>query len=347
MLNWIVNLFGPSSPPPIVLADQTEQLSQERSTFQVASETFDGAKLLRNYPPKIDHPKKRLLFDFALASHPNASVTVDRYREIPLPERFLPYSPSTTVKAVKGFFRYRDSDASHCYMNFAHHDLFNGYGHFMFAQDEIQVAEHPLLASLRELMLTREDDLRPRTVENGAPTPVVFRAIPRTISIDTRQIYGARLTRADDELIRESVSRVDPPVCSSILAIEAPISSGNNIYTRSEVESALKTAYSGFRAFILSSDALWTTPFVLHTGNWGCGAYGGNRQLMISIQIIAASLAGISEIVFYCGTDSTDRIADFEAQLHRRFQFRPGTKVSKVVDRLVTAAFPWGTPDGN
>ena len=327
-------------------ADQRERLETERSNHRLASESLDAIELLRTYPPKPEHAKKKLLFDIALVDHPNATVTIDRYEEIGLPEVFVPYSPSTKVTATKGYFQYVDSGDEHCYMNFAHHDLFNGYGHFMFAQDEIQVAEHPILASIRELMLTRDDGFRPLTVENGQSTPIVFRSVPRTVSIDTRHIYGARFARSDDELIRESVQPAEKPASSNILAIEAPISSGNRIYTRPEIEKALRTAFSGFRAFILSTAPI-DKPTVLHTGNWGCGAYGGNRKLMISIQIIAASLAGISKIVFYCGADSADSIAEFESQLKSRLGFRPGVKLSKVLDRLVAAAFPWGTPDGN
>lgn len=328
------------------LTDQRAHLEAERARYQLASATLEASDLLRDYPPKVEHAKKKLLFDIALKNHPKATVTVERYAKIMVPEVFTPYSPTMQVTAAKGYFRYADGGSEHGYMNFAHHDLFHGYGHFMFAQDEIQVAEHPLLASIREFMLARDDSLRPLTVEHGEPTPVIIRSVPRTIRVDTRHVYGARFARSEDELIRESVCAVEGPSHSNILAIEAPISSGNRTYTRSEIEYTLNTAYSGFRAFVLSS-APTEKPLVLHTGNWGCGAYGGNRQLMISLQIIAASLAGISKIVFYCGTDSTDSIADFEAQLTRRFAFRPRAELSKVVDRLTKAAFPWGTPDGN
>jgi hypothetical protein len=133
------------------------------------------------------------------------------------------------------------------------------------------------------------------------------------------------------------------------LAIEAPIASGKKIYVRSEIEAALRTAYSGFRTVVLASAADFSplVPIVVHTGNWGCGAYGGNRQLMLSIQLMAARLAGVSKAIFYCGTDSKEDIAAFDSALSGRFKFKPGATLSVVVDRLVAAAFPWGTPDGN
>jgi len=31
----------------------------------------------------------------------------------------------------------------------------------------------------------------------------------------------------------------------------------------------------------------------IHTGHWGCGAYGGNKSLMAILQIIAAEAAGV------------------------------------------------------
>lgn len=335
---------------PQSLGDNLESLEREGESHLIASETMPAAELLERHPPRLEHTKKRLLFDIVMSVAQGGSVSVSRYTEIEIPETYQPFSPSTAIVARKGYFRYANTDgADDWFMNFAHHNLFNGYGHFMFAQDEIQVAEHPVLASFREMMLTRTDGLRPATVEHGTPTPVLFRNAQRVARIDTRSIYGARFARSDDAMIRAAVDPIDPPTFSNILAIEAPISSGNRIYVRSEIEAALRTAYSGFRSTILASISGASTPkpVVVHTGNWGCGAYGGNRQLMLSLQIIAARLAGVSKLVFYCGADRKDDVGTFNAELERRFKFKPGVSVGKVVDRLVAAGFPWGTPDGN
>ncbi len=234
-------------------------------------------------------------------------------------------------------------------MNFADQHVFGNYGHFMFAQDEIQVAEHPALAAIRELMVGRTDRLRPLTWESDAPTPVLVRGAERTLNIDTRSIYGARFARAADATIRECSRVLDPPTRTNILAISAPVSSGGGSYARAEIMAALRTAYSGFRAVVLASvsDHQPIKPIVLHTGNWGCGAFGGDRQLMLSIQMMAAHLAGITEAVFYCGSDSVDAVWQFESELQGRFKFKPGVRVETIVDRLVGASFQWGRPDGN
>jgi hypothetical protein len=50
------------------------------------------------------------------------------------------------------------------YLNFAHYNLFCAYGGSLFAQDEMQVAEHPPLCSLREALL--DSNIKPLTVES-------------------------------------------------------------------------------------------------------------------------------------------------------------------------------------
>jgi hypothetical protein len=37
----------------------------------------------------------------------------------------------------------------------------------------------------------------------------------------------------------------------------------------------------------------------IHTGNWGCGAFGGNVSLMALLQIAAACLAGAERIIYH------------------------------------------------
>jgi hypothetical protein len=43
------------------------------------------------------------------------------------------------------------------YKNFAHSHLFIAYAGGLYAQDEMQVAEHPILASLREALTSSRD----------------------------------------------------------------------------------------------------------------------------------------------------------------------------------------------
>ena len=43
----------------------------------------------------------------------------------------------------------------------------------------------------------------------------------------------------------------------------------------------------------------------IHTGYRGCGAYGGNRELMSLFQIIAAKFTKVGSLAFHTGSDST------------------------------------------
>jgi hypothetical protein len=348
VFRFFANLFKGTKAAPI--EDDLAAIQRQQTIHLLARETIEAGELFSRYPPQVSHAKKQLLFDVGLARGLHGSLTISRYGEVPLPNVYLPYTPTTEIVGRKGYFKYSaDSTSEDWFMNFAHHDAFHGYGHFMFAQDEIQVAEHPALACAREMMLTRTDKLQPKTAEGNSPTPLLIRSVERTMRVDTRAIYGARFARADESTIRESLHAIDPPTRSNIVAIEAPIGTGNRTYTCAEVEAALRTAFSGFRAVVLESRAGRTSnkPIVLHTGNWGCGAYGGNRQLMISVQIMAAALAGISQAIFYCGPDDIETIVAFESELLRRFGFRPGVAIDRVLDRLTAASFPWSSPDGN
>jgi len=59
-------------------------------------------------------------------------------------------------------------------------------------------------------------------------------------------------------------------------------------YSREAVERELNKAYAGFYFTPLEGG----TRRPIATGNWGCGAFGGNRELKSLIQLMAASLHG-------------------------------------------------------
>tara|TARA_R110002096_G_scaffold143328_1_gene299093 strand:+ start:52152 stop:53198 length:1047 start_codon:yes stop_codon:yes gene_type:complete len=346
LLQRIAGLFAPATISKRVTDSDT---ARERAEFLLAGATFESSKLLSEFPPQIEHAKKRLLFERSLAGGLSGRVTIERFCAFPLPDRYRPFAPAIEILAREGHFQYVSCGVGDWFMNFAHHDLFSGYGHFMLAQDEVQVAEHPVLACIREMMLSRSDLLRPISAEVRSPTPVLVRGAQRCMELNTRAVYGARFARSTEDTIRQSMAVITPPTLTNILAIEAPISSGNAIYTRGDIQLALDTAYSGFRAVVLNTISApeGPEPITVNTGNWGCGAYGGNLQLMVSIQLMAACLAGVSKIIFHCGENQTADIAKYRTSLATQFKFRPGVKVQDVLNRLVAAEFPWGKPDGN
>ena len=119
MLRQILNLFRLGQTTATVrLADQLSTMEREQDTYLLASETIDAADVLVAHPPRVEHVKKKFLFDLALTPPSTGSVTVCRYSEIPFPRVFQPLTPETEVVAKKGYMNYIDSDAvDHWYMN--------------------------------------------------------------------------------------------------------------------------------------------------------------------------------------------------------------------------------------
>ena len=168
------------------------------------------------------------------------------------------------------------------HLNFAHRQLFIAYGGPLFAQDEIQVAEHVALGALRRWMLEQsmaDSRYMPVTVQGSSPTPVLVRNVERRISIaldaNAEQgrpegIYGNRFARASPDTIRNAVTLLDPPTLTKIIAIEAPCN-GCGLYDLQTVEFVLQTAYSGFIAAVLESRVSTANEHVktvIHTGAW-------------------------------------------------------------------------------
>ncbi len=89
--------------------------------------------------------------------------------------------------------------------------------------------------------------------------------------------------------------------CVSIVAIDAiPVMfHGGFEYQKQDIVRELNKAYSGF-SFPISSDedvsaqdpANPATLVPVATGNWGCGAFGGDKELKALLQWMAASRVG-------------------------------------------------------
>jgi hypothetical protein len=136
-----------------------------------------------------------------------------------------------------------------------------------------------------------------------------------------------------------------PPTRSNILAIEAP-KLGRGLYTLGTLESALATAYSGQLA--LRQESARIAPAArteLVTGFWGCGAFGGNRVVMIALQIVAAHLAELDDLVFHT-VDSGSAEAE-EALALVEECFAPSSELDSGLDALLEREYEWGESDGN
>jgi len=161
-----------------------------------------------------------------------------------------------------------------------------------------------------------------------------------------RGLYGNAFARASIEEVVAATRAVCPPTITNILAMAAPVG-GRGEYSRDQIACVLTTAYTGFLAARAESEVLagaQSRP-VIHTGFWGCGAFGGNRILMTILQALAADLADV-DVVFYAFDRAGASLAQQARELYEKM--RAGApSVSQLVDALVERGFSWGESDGN
>jgi hypothetical protein len=314
----------------------------------------DAARLWREHPPRLHHPKKRAILELAGGREraPNATIVVTRWAPGSAWPTLGPAREGARVSGVDGPFEYRDPgphvDAWH--VNFADPELFAFYGGPAFAQDEIQVAEHPILASVREV-LKGDPDHPPRTREGERPTPVLVRGAERWCAINTlpdlarpHGIYGQRLGRASDEALKQAVTRLDDAHRSNVIAMAAP--QGHGPYSREDIADILSTALTAFAAARAESAKYASGSRVrINTGHWGTGAFGGDRVLMAAAQLLAAQSAKIDEVHYYSLDDHAARAFDKGRRIAEGFA--AGSSFEGIVATLDAMGFVWGTSDGN
>lgn len=106
--------------------------------------------------------------------------------------------------------------------------------------------------------------------------------------------YGGKFTYAGphddtnpvDDRQRRSVSIV------AIDAIPFGYSGEDSQFKKQGILRELNKAYSGFTNKVTGDDNDTKTQTPVATGNWGCGAFGGNKSLKTLVQWMAASRAG-------------------------------------------------------
>ena len=338
-----------------------EETENEKILQQLDDFNLDGESLFKKYPPIWHDDNKLIVFEIAKSSgYPfNGEISYRRWPQIELPksldDRELKFSAHAEV------FKYpeqKDPKIVDWHLNFADPDLFVAYGSELLAQDEIQVAEHPILGSIREMIISKK--CYAETVgDDGNPTPVTITGVQRRCVIDTQPnpnigcpdgIYGNAFEIATEEQVRASTKKISPPTISNILAISAPYG-GSGDYTLEDMLKVLDTAYTGFFCARKESEKLVpeNPKTLIHTGFWGCGAFGGNRQLMTILQCIAADLAKVN-LEFWAVNNSGVEVAEESYSLYKSFRDDKAVysfNLDSLLFRLEAFKFQWGESDGN
>ncbi len=322
---------------------------------------FDAAALLREHPPQFKDPHKVRLFEIAYppGSAPAGTVEVTRWSRTALEPLTLsePIAPHVQPNYYDYVAVSPSAASVEWHVNFADPRLFGAYWSRLFAQDEMQVAEHPMLASVREALLAR--NLPPLTVDDTGPTPVLVRNVERRIAVATDPdatagrpygLYGTRFSAASIDVVERATRRIDPPTISNIIAMAAP-ACGTGEYSETDIDYVLATAVTAFSAAREESSRAAGTEArtIIHTGFWGCGAFGGNRRLMIALQTLAARAAKVHHIVFHTGDAAGAQEAERGLTLADTLAARCGSPcpLPKLVGRVALLGLRWGTSDGN
>ncbi|HOR29186.1 MAG TPA: hypothetical protein PLS90_09185 [Candidatus Sumerlaeota bacterium] len=316
--------------------------------------TFEAARLMAEHPPVWRDRNKRIVYEIACPAGCTHAGTIaySRWRAMAPPEAIHPAEAFRRVERRQDVYDYVPAvaGAMEWHVNFADPHLFVAYGSGLFAQDEMQVAEHPVLGALREALDARGASAL--TEQRGQPTPVLVKGVERRCRIATDRnaeagrpagLYGNAFQAAAEEAIRRATTRIEPPTITNLIAMAAP-AGGDGRYDEEEIERILTTAHTGFRAAVLESGG---APAVVHTGFWGCGAFGGNRQLMALLQVLAAGMAGVARLVFHTFDAAGNAAFDAAAGRAREALGAGEIPTRDLIRRIAEMGFEWGVSDGN
>jgi hypothetical protein len=144
---------------------------------------FESADLAADSPPVLRDRNKRVIYSICCPEGCvyKGRIHYSRWPALPLPERVDVTGALERVVAREDLYDYKpawqEGKSLERHVNFADPHLFTAYGTSLFTQDEMQVAEHPILGSLGEAILSQ--GLPALTVEDGSPTPVLVAGAER------------------------------------------------------------------------------------------------------------------------------------------------------------------------
>ena len=314
-------------------------------------EQFISVSLLKtNYPPVFTSKNKQIVWELTKQSEKlrekekDLKVSVSRWMGS---IDQLVYRPNgVTIKLVSGMYTYEQVDVNEeptlCWqVNFADVNLFGFYGSDLLAQDEVQVAEHPCLASVREWMVASNvAEFVPLTRIENVPTPILVQNVDRNIHL---KMYGNSFAYAQSWEIKNRVDVLNPKL-SNIIAMSA-LAYGKGSYTLDQLHFSLETAYTAFRAAKIIADSQGKR-VCISTGHWGCGAFGGNTICMFLIQAIAANLADVDQLQYFFVEEKSKSDVEFGLKLFKDIDLLGERPVASILHDLLARNFKWGFSNG-
>lgn len=345
---------------------------------KIFSKTMNSVPVLRQdlldkYPPLYIHPRKLYFYDLACNAHKlvpgHMIISRFSFNEQAFDGGF-PYKSCTTFSTDPTYYDYKKDvsteDRFVCYVNFADYNLFGFYDDGKFAQDEIQTTEHPLLGSVVRYLEAKEiPSLEPYTAlsENKIPSPYLIENVPYWISVNTsvimpdgsvHNLYGRNFRTETKEVVNEGVKIVEEEIDDNILAIAAPNEFYNEYYSVTDIRYIIQALLSGFSGAVDQAHKKNCNKIAIHTGNLGCGAFGGNPTLMYLAQFIAGNMSGVDELIFHAPIQERyeEAIQLYDAFIEK--VVNGGNEVVRgivcsmksIIDFLDSYKFMWGNGNG-
>ncbi len=299
------------------------------------------SELERNHQP-IQYYRKNEIFKIAQnAIVEDKEVLIIGVNSKILPKSFIANKLNIHIEPKAMDYKQETNDTLWVF-NFADPNLVGYHHSCLFAQDEIQVAEHPYMSSCRKLI--QDNGYDATTIdENGDGTPILLTNIPRMCSVKiTNEIYGKNFEKASIELIKNHIEQFEKATYSNIMAI-CSLNGFSGFYTPSQIGWLMTNLYGAF----YNAKRISNTNIAVQTGFWGCGAFGGNKTLMVAIQVIVAYIANISSITFYTLEDSKNLFAKEGIKIASDLVKKYDGNTIDIINSLVEMKFLWGKSDMN
>ena len=170
------------------------------------------------------------------------------------------------------------------HVNFASEKAFTEWGSEARSHEAAMVMEMPLLH--KASLFLDQSGITDSTLlhKNGATTiltPILFEGVPQWVSITNGEKQNISWDKTNN-----------------VISMMAPYG-GDGLYKENEIIFLLLTLFAGFGGITRRGIKDKVPLTELHTGNWGCGNFRNNKELIYLAQIYVADVLGIDSLVFH------------------------------------------------
>lgn len=254
-----------------------------------------------------------------------------------LKNSILTLSQGTLITKKKGVFEYPQDNEStvHFTANFADSNLFGFYNKDLCAQDELQTMELPSLPFVKKALQSNGGNLD--RLNEGSFEVALITGAKRRGRVGG-SLYGNNFNAANTGKIDQNTTLLEPR-SANIFCMAAPhigFAKGKP-YHKEDLEKLFYRSYGAFSAIKSKS----TKKAAVHTGNFGCGAFGNSPKVAAILQIAAARLANVDELYYY----PMNREAEYDealAFLDNHFEHFSNMTIDQFLEDLTNHAREYG-----